>query len=704
MEILSYGMPLQDDNEQKLSCPKCGSFSYRKGGFNGKGKPRYICKNCHRQFQGEYETSPPKVKLPKGLKCPKCNSRSCVKSGFGHTGKQVYKCKNCGKYFQQEYVKGKKKYKTRVPKILGLTCPSCGSDDYVGGGRNPVTGIRMYLCKGCDKRFQETYIYKPLGVVVYKLKCPKCGSNNYRKEGFDYNGKQRYQCINCEKTFKENPEFVSASNVLPENITAEQMYEMDYWDMRVLGIKQNTANRHYTINFTNISQSWLKDTLKNWIKYRSTIDAMSTLSEKMVSLRAFSNFLELRYPQLEPIHLNRNVVLDYLSHLMELKLGTSGRHRKISCLRQFLEHSVRFNYLNIPREPLIFDEDYPQKPKRLPRYIPKEVLEQIDCNLDALPKPIARMLIVIRESGMRVSELCNLKFDCIRQDAQGTWWLDYYRFKQKDEHTVPIRPEIAAVIQEQQQYIRENLGNLFHKLFCQTEGCTWFQNKIPKKDLNKRELDYFSPLPKEISPNTFRGYLYKLAVDKNIRDASGQIFPIQKVHQFRHTKATDMINNGVPIEQIKRYLGHTSFSMTMVYAHIHDRTLKQQVEKYWNGGKVVNIAGELVKSHHPELETVDMQWFKKSVLAQALPNGYCGRPVLKGPCPHANACLTCSDFRTTREFLGIHKEELEKTEKLIQKATANGWKRQIEMNEQVKKNLEEIIKGLERDNDQGKAN
>ena len=65
----------------------------------------------------------------------------------------------------------------------------------------------------------------------------------------------------------------------------------------------------------------------------------------------------------------------------------------------------------------------------------------------------------------------------------------------------------------------ENLGNLFHKLFCQTEGCTWFQNKIPKKDLNKRELDYFSPLPKEISPNTFRGYLYKLAVDKNIRDA-----------------------------------------------------------------------------------------------------------------------------------------------------------------------------------------
>ncbi|MBF2016361.1 MAG: tyrosine-type recombinase/integrase [Rivularia sp. T60_A2020_040] len=699
MEILSYEMPQDDDNEKRLNCPGCGSSSYRKGGLSSKGKQKYICKNCYRYFQGEYEKLPPKVELPEGLKCPECNSKSCRKAGVSLNGKQKYECNNCGRYFQQECIKSKRTYKTRVPRIPGLTCPRCGSDDYIGGGHNPATGIRIYICKGCDSRFQDRYINKPLGVLVYKLKCPKCGSDNCRKEGFDHNGKQRYQCINCDKTFKENPEFVSASNILPEKITPEQMYEMDYWDMRVLGIKQNAANQHYTINFANISQCWLKNALKKWIKYRSTIDAMGTLADKMVSLRVFSKFLELRYPQLEPIHFNRNVVLDYFSYLMERKLSATGRHRKICNLRQLLEHCIRLNCLNIPREPLIFEEDYPQKPKRLPRYIPKEVLEQIDCNLYVLPKPIARMLMVIRESGMRVSELCNLKFDCIRQDAQGTWWLDYYRFKQKDEHTVPIRPEIAAVIQEQQQYIRDNLGTLFFKLFCETEGCTWFQNKTRKKDLRPRELDYFSPLAKEIAPETFRGYLYKLAVDKNIRDASGQIFPIQKVHQFRHTKATDMINNGVPIEQIKRYLGHASFSMTMVYAHIHDRTLKQQVEKYWDGGKVVNIAGELVKSVHPELETVDMQWFKKSVLAQALPNGYCGRPVVKGPCPHANACLTCSDFRTTKDFLGIHKEELEKTEKFIRKATANGWQRQVEMNEQVKKNLEDIIKGLEKNNE-----
>lgn len=88
-----------------------------------------------------------------------------------------------------------------------------------------------------------------------------------------------------------------------------------------------------------------------------------------------------------------------------------------------------------------------------------------------------------------------------------------------------------------------------------------------------------------------------------------------------------------------------------------------------------------------------------SILAQALPNGYCARPAIRGNCPHANACLTCGDFRTTKEFLGVHHEELEKTNKVIEKAKANGWQRQIEMNTKVANNLEKIITSLEENND-----
>lgn len=62
------------------------------------------------------------------------------------------------------------------------------------------------------------------------------------------------------------------------------------------------------------------------------------------------------------------------------------------------------------------------------------------------------------------------------------------------------------------------------------------------------------------------------------------------------------------------------------------------------------------------------------------------------------ACLTCGDFRTTIEFLNQHKEQLEQTKKIIEKAKVNSWQRQVEMNEQVKTNLENIISSLESEN------
>lgn len=134
--------------------------------------------------------------------------------------------------------------------------------------------------------------------------------------------------------------------------------------------------------------------------------------------------------------------------------------------------------------------------------------------------------------------------------------------------------------------------------------------------------------------------------------------------------------------------------MVIRYTHTHDETLKKAIESYY-GAKVINIAGEVVKSNRPELDSADMQWFRRNIQAQALPNGYCGLPMGLSECPHANACLTCGHFRTTLEFLEVHKQELEHTRKIIEKAKQNGWQRQVEMNERVVRNLENIIHSLE---------
>jgi hypothetical protein len=303
------------------------------------------------------------------------------------------------------------------------------------------------------------------------------------------------------------------------------------------------------------------------------------------------------------------------------------------------------------------------------------------------------MVIVVREVGMRISELCALKFDCLRQDAQGEWWIEYKRFKSKDEHSVPIRSEVAGIIQTQQAYIREHLGREFNYLFCSTKNPSYFERF--GRTANQFPLDYFKPIPEIIRQGVFRGYLRFLANTKQIKGEYGKIFPLNHIHQFRHTKGTELINNGVGIEYVRRYLGHNTFAMTLRYTHIHDRTLKEQVKASWAEGKIVNISGELIKLN-PEIDNAYNYTFKKGILGEVLSNGYCALPA-RLTCSKGNACLQCGDFRTTLEFLDQHKEHRDRTEKALEVAQTNNWKRQIQVNEDVLNNLNNIINSLEQE-------
>ena len=153
-----------------------------------------------------------------------------------------------------------------------------------------------------------------------------------------------------------------------------------------------------------------------------------------------------------------------------------------------------------------------------------------------------------------------------------------------------------------------------------------------------------------------------------------------------------MINSRVPQTIVQKYLGHESAEMTARYAHIHNETMKKAFDEYQ--GKLVNIQGKSAKmnSNH---KFNDAKWLKHNVMSQALPNGICGLPSPQQSCPHANACLTCVNFRTHKDFLPQHKKHLEMTNKIIAEAKKHGWNRQYEMNIQVKQNLESIIQSFE---------
>ncbi len=83
-------------------------------------------------------------------------------------------------------------------------------------------------------------------------------------------------------------------------------------------------------------------------------------------------------------------------------------------------------------------------------------------------------------------------------------------------------------------------------------------------------------------------------------------------------------------------------------------------------------------------------------MSQALPNGLCTLPLAQKGCPHANACLTCAHFCSSKEFLPQHKMQLKQTEKIVEHTKANGWERIVEMNTTIANNLQLLITELER--------
>jgi hypothetical protein len=101
-----------------------------------------------------------------------------------------------------------------------------------------------------------------------------------------------------------------------------------------------------------------------------------------------------------------------------------------------------------------------------------------------------------------------------------SWWIDIYQEKMDKPISLCISQELAKVIGKQQNYIRDNLGEKFNYLFCQTELLSWFdsygsnQQKLHKP----KELNHFTPIRQKINYTTLRGYLRQLASEKKITD------------------------------------------------------------------------------------------------------------------------------------------------------------------------------------------
>ena len=55
---------------------------------------------------------------------------------------------------------------------------------------------------------------------------------------------------------------------------------------------------------------------------------------------------------------------------------------------------------------------------------------------------------------MRISELLELRADCLTQDARGVPYLRYMQGKVRRENAIPVSREVACLVQEQHAELR----------------------------------------------------------------------------------------------------------------------------------------------------------------------------------------------------------------------------------------------------------
>ena len=153
-----------------------------------------------------------------------------------------------------------------------------------------------------------------------------------------------------------------------------------------------------------------------------------------------------------------------------------------------------------------------------------------------------------------------------------------------------------------------------------------------------------------------------------------------------------MVNEGVPLPVIQRVLDHASIAMTACYAYLDDDTVKREILGFHER---VNIRGERI-ALPAEGPLGEGAWMKERIARakQALPNGYCGLPLVQS-CPHPNACLSCDNFLTDGSFREIHERQLAHTQALRDRVRQSENVRLIELLEADERALQRILEGLD---------
>lgn len=305
---------------------------------------------------------------------------------------------------------------------------------------------------------------------------------------------------------------------------------------------------------------YLREWLLNYLPNRRCFSEKTINSYKQ-SIIQFKNWIytnkQVRFEDFTFDIFKKDNVYDFLLHLKnEKSLSTNTLNLRLASIKSFLKYcgeediELYSYYVSIKK----IHNFKGTKNNRI-EYLNEEHLKRLFAHPDVGLSKGQRnqfMMIFMYETGVRVSELVNIKV----KDIDFSHNVTRVRILGKG-NKVRYVPLPSDVNKHLDIYLKR-----FHKENDLNEFLFYTKHEHRKT---------------QMSPGSVDSFLKKYAKEIHSIDSS---FPLNlHAHMLRHSIAMAMYKKGIPISYIKDFLGHTNLETTAIYSYADDETIKNSLEQ-----------------------------------------------------------------------------------------------------------------------------
>jgi len=217
----------------------------------------------------------------------------------------------------------------------------------------------------------------------------------------------------------------------------EEEFAKDRWDARhIPGLRYARHTGEYHINFVGIAEPFCAY-VKDYARFLIAADrAVKTIATHVRYLKQFFFFCCQHSPQARSLHELREQDIDAFILSLQVYLHEHGGKnqgsfvwRHIHTVEAFLAYLERIQSPIKPHEStprIIWPHHYPQhawQPSQDVKYIPQTVLKQLDTHFQHIPPTYVPVVLLLRASGWRISDVLSLHLETCLEQAGDKCWL-----------------------------------------------------------------------------------------------------------------------------------------------------------------------------------------------------------------------------------------------------------------------------------------